>query len=181
MNEVVQRLVKKHGLEMTVHSGSRESRVFDFSLTTADGDHIGIECTRTLGLRSDRDVTRFLNRVNEAFGPVNVREIVFVANRFPQQVRDTLDAYHGVQFVELDHLDKWLDRYTQRTRSRGASIGSNVRANRDQIILSASSLRALIEEKLAALKDEKPNSPERIAARNASIADYEELKRRVGA
>ena len=69
MNEVVQRLVKKHGLEMTVHSGSRESRVFDFSLTTADGDHIGIECNRTLGLRSDRDVTRFLNRVNEAFGP----------------------------------------------------------------------------------------------------------------
>ena len=55
-------------------------------------------------VRNDREVERFLSGISKSFGPLSVKEVLVVARSFPTQVRDTLDAYYGIEFIELGRL-----------------------------------------------------------------------------
>jgi len=67
------------------------------------------------------------------------------------------------------------------TRGHRAStaIGKAVLKNRVEIDVAAASLLLLIDERLKSLREQRPNSSEAQAARDAAIADCEDLKRRV--
>jgi hypothetical protein len=60
-------------------------------------------------------------------------------------------------------------------------IRHSVRTNRVAIVLSVASLVVLINEKLASLRDQRPNDAEAQAARDEEIEHYERLKQDVEA
>jgi hypothetical protein len=64
---------------------------------------------------------------------------------------------------------------------RRTSVSKSTRTNRVAIILSTSSVVLLIDEKLASLRDERPNDLDAQAARNDAILHYESLKQDVNA
>src|SRR5262249_25451113 len=55
--------------------------------------------------------------------------------------------------------------------------GGSVRTNRVAIVLSVASLMVLIDERLAQLRDERPNAKEAQAVRDEAIARYESIRR----
>jgi hypothetical protein len=64
---------------------------------------------------------------------------------------------------------------TKPVKSRRA-VSRSVRANRTAIVLSVISLMVLIDDKLATLRRERPNSKEAQAVRDEAIGHYENLK-----
>jgi hypothetical protein len=64
---------------------------------------------------------------------------------------------------------------TSPVKSRRA-VGRSVRTNRIAIVLSVASLMVLIDDKLATLRDERPNARDAQAVRDEAIAHYENLK-----
>jgi hypothetical protein len=56
------------------------------------------------------------------------------------------------------------------------AVGRSVRTNRIAIVLSVASLMVLIDDKLATLRDERPNARDAQAVRDEAIAHYENLK-----
>lgn len=84
-------------------------------------------------------------------------------------------------FKELEEIvggltDEKRRNSTSGQNVRGKKVIKSVSANRPQILLLSSALRLLLDEKLAALRQERPNSEEAIANRDAQIADYENLR-----
>jgi hypothetical protein len=67
----------------------------------------------------------------------------------------------------------------RKSRSKGnarTKIGKALEANESEIDLAIAGLLLQIEDKLAGLKNERPNSEEAIASRNARISDYERMR-----
>jgi hypothetical protein len=62
-------------------------------------------------------------------------------------------------------------------KSRRSAVARSLRANKIAIVLSVASLTVLIDEKLASLRDERPNDRDAQAARDEAIGHYESLKR----
>jgi hypothetical protein len=62
---------------------------------------------------------------------------------------------------------------TPRMRS---NVGRPVRANNVHVILSVAPLLLSIDEKLALLREQRPNDPDAVARRDEMVADYESLK-----
>jgi hypothetical protein len=60
--------------------------------------------------------------------------------------------------------------------ARQALVAVSVRTNRTAIVLSVASLMVLIDDKLATLRDERPNARDAQAVRHEAIAHYENLK-----
>jgi len=60
-------------------------------------------------------------------------------------------------------------------------VGSAILQNHDSILLAATGLLLRVDEKLATLQQELPNSEEQQLLRNQTIFDYEDLKARVEA
>jgi hypothetical protein len=158
------------------------SRTFDFSFLAANGDRIAVEC----GLRKDtvgseRRIQEWISRLLKMRPPI--KETLVVRPSFPVKIRESLEAYHGVELVPFAQLPEWLERYKAPPRpkrqARSARIASTVKANRNQIVVATEALALQIDDKLAKLKNENPNSPEAIAARDSAISDYEVLRAQV--
>lgn len=66
-------------------------------------------------------------------------------------------------------------------RSAKVNTRTAVRTNADQIIVMAEVLARAIDEKIDALKRQRPNDPDAIVMRDTAISDYESLRRQVGA
>jgi hypothetical protein len=174
------KIIKEAGFTTHYAAGSRGARPLDLTFETATGDVIGVEC-KGWAYDSDRKVQAFLEKISTQFGPLSIKEVVFVAPEFPVAVQDTLDAYIGIEFVEIGRLKDFLRRYQVRratTRRRGTVV-QRVRTHRDEILTASAGLAALIDEKLQELGKQRPNSEEATGARDASISDYETLKAEV--
>jgi len=61
------------------------------------------------------------------------------------------------------------------------TVAKAVSANAEAVVLEVSALSVLIDEKLEALRSQRPNSKEAVERHKESIADYERLKVRVDA
>jgi hypothetical protein len=72
-------------------------------------------------------------------------------------------------------------RRPAKSRRMRTAVGRSVQANNATIILSVASLLPLIDEKLASLRDERPNDPDAKASRNEAIKRYEIIKRDIEA
>jgi len=158
------------------------NRVFDLSFRAANGDRIAVEC----GLRADpfsseKQIQAWESNLRKPRPQID--ELLVVNPTFPTRIRDLLDAYDGIEMVPYGQLPIWLERYKlppkPKRPSRSTRIVSTVRANRDQIIITTEALALQIDDKIAKLKDENPNSPEAISARDSAISDYEALKAQV--
>jgi hypothetical protein len=69
--------------------------------------------------------------------------------------------------------------YVAQSRSKATArtkIGKALKANEREIDLAIAGLLLQIEEKLADLRNERPNSEEAIAGRNKRVADYERMR-----
>lgn len=159
---------------------SKREAPLDLVLVAADGSEIGIEATFGGRFESDAAVRRVLRGVMAAYGPLRIRELMIVSPSFSPKERDVLDAHHGIEMVELKRLRSFVQRYKPK-RPRTRAPGSTIKVNREKIVLAAAALASLIDEKLASLQQQKPNSPESITARDTAISDYEKLKAKVDA
>lgn len=110
--------------------------------------------------------------------------IAFVAMYFPPDLARHLTPPGfptPVAFIGLADLRSWLESLKGEPKPKAAAtrkrIGSTIRANADQIIVAAESLRRTIDDKLALLRSQRRNSDE--AAEE--IAEYEVLCAQVAA
>jgi hypothetical protein len=157
------------------------NRVFDLSFVAANGDRIAVEC----GLRATPYTSR--NQIQTWVGRLlgsrpSIKETLVVNHSFPSRTRDLLDGHGGIEMVQYADLPKWLERYKRpkpKRKSHSARIASSVKANRDQILISTEVLALQIDDKITKLKDQKPNSPDAIDARDSEISDYEALRAQV--
>jgi len=65
----------------------------------------------------------------------------------------------------------------QADQAKLEAVAVSVRTNRTGIVLSVASLIVLIDDKLATLRDERPNARDAQAVRDESIARYESVRR----
>jgi hypothetical protein len=80
-------------------------------------------------------------------------------------------ALHGQSTVAVD-----TQVAKPRPRRMRTAAGRSVQANNVTIILSVASLVLLIDEKLASLRDQRPNDPDALDCRDEAIAHYEGVK-----
>jgi hypothetical protein len=66
-----------------------------------------------------------------------------------------------------------------RPRRMRTAVGRSVQRNRVTIVLQVAALLPLVDQRLAALRDERPNAVEAEAERNDAIVRYESLKRQL--
>jgi len=158
------------------------NRSFDLSFYAVNGDRIVVDCGLAVNPVSSRNqIDHWTQRLLVA-RPV-IKETLVVNHSFPSRLHDLLRGRAGIELVEYKRLPQWLERYKvspkRKRPARTARIATNVKANRDQILITAEALALQIDDKITELKDQKPNSPDAIDARDSEISDYQALKTQV--
>lgn len=174
-------VVRRSNLPMELFVPNR-AEVLDMTINAPGKERVGIQCYQSAVVNSSRAVLAWIAKVEQLKRPV--KEVWLVGRHVPSEVREWLDPYEGFEVVELSQLERWLDRYKRpgATRTESTSrIVVKARANHEQIVLLSTSLKIQIDERLAALKQQKPNSTEATAQRDAAISDYEQLRDKVDA
>jgi hypothetical protein len=83
-----------------------------------------------------------------------------------------------LRWVELDRLLPIVK--PPQVAKRGVTrVGRSVAANKKEITLLVASLGQLLDDKIAALREDRRNDPESIAAHAKTLSDYEELRERI--
>lgn len=149
----------------------------DVYLVAGDGQGIGLDCGRARRFHDDDTVSGFLDRIGQEYGPLRIVHIGIVDRSFSQPVRDTLDAYPGIDIVPFGKVAEWLKKFKPRTRT--STVAAHIDTNRDGILIAAAGLKLAVDEKLDELTKDRPNSDEAKAARAGAISDYQALKKRV--
>jgi hypothetical protein len=158
------------------------NRSFDLSFYAVNGDRIVVDCGLAVNPVSSRNqIDHWTQRLLVA-RPV-IKETLVVNHSFPSRLHDLLRGRDGIELVEYKRLPQWLERYKvppkRKRPARTARIATTVKANRDQILITAEALALQIDDKITELKDQKPNSPDAIDARDSEISDYQALKTQV--
>ncbi len=118
--------------------------------------------------------------------PANI--VLFVDHRLNFRPAKLADLPH-VQYTTADQLPSWIAAHFSpslreanarlpRKQAKRVSV-VKIKTNLDTIIVSAAVLELLIRSKINALKVDRPNSPERVREREATISDYEMLLAKV--
>ena len=110
--------------------------------------------------------------------PSDVDEYWFVSNlSLPPSPRiDTL-RYPNIRFFTIKELERMLGQLNPR-RSGGKAktkIGKAVEANEKSILLAIEALKLQIEDRIAKLRDERPNDLDAIKKVEASVSDFEAM------
>jgi hypothetical protein len=109
--------------------------------------------------------------------PAVEREIFDSA--FKEEIGTPLPAIEGSMAV-VEGSDTVVAKGTVRpkkARRLRSAAGRSVQANSGAIVLQVASLVLLIDDKLASLRDERPNDPDALASRDEAVAHYEGVKR----
>jgi hypothetical protein len=108
----------------------------------------------------------------------DVDEYWFVSNLpLPPSPRIETHRYPNIRFFTIKELEGMLGQLNPR-RSGGKSktkIGKAVEANEKSILLAIEALKLQIEDKIAKLRDERPNDPDAIKKVEASISDFKAM------
>jgi hypothetical protein len=112
----------------------------------------------------------------------DVDEYWLVSNlSLPEKPRVHRDRYPNVRAFTIKELERMLGRLNPRPRGglkagkAKSKIGKAIEANEKSIILAIEALKLQIEEKLAKLRDERPNDPHVVRKIDGSISEFEEM------
>lgn len=110
----------------------------------------------------------------------DVDEYWLVSNlSLPERPRLHAERYPNVRAFTIKEVERMLGRLNPKSRGGGKAktkIGKAVEANEKSIILAVEALKLQIEDKIAKLNDERPNDPDAIKKKDASIAEFEEIR-----
>jgi hypothetical protein len=97
----------------------------------------------------------------------------------PARPRVHTDRYPNVRAFTIKEIERMLARLSpKRSGSKGKAktkIGKAIEANEKAILLAIEGLKLQIEDKLAKLRDERPNDPDAIKKVDAAISEFEEM------
>lgn len=88
------------------------------------------------------------------------------------------DRFKNVRALTIKELERLLASLTPKG-SKGKArtkIGKAIEANEKSIVLAVEALKLQIEDKLAKLRDERPNDPDAIKKVDASIAEFQAIQ-----
>jgi hypothetical protein len=110
----------------------------------------------------------------------DVDEYWLVSNlSLPARPRLHTERYPNVRAFTIKEVERMLGRLSPKPRGGGnakTKIGKAVEANEKSIILAVEALKLQIEDRIAKLNDERPNDPDAVKKKDASIADFEEIR-----
>lgn len=184
----------------------REGFVFDKArskdwvrVKVADSQYIGLVCSRS---SSPKYYAEILTRVRDANRTsLSVPRTVLVTLKpTSEEARKRMQTSFGLDAIgpsEIGgYLREWQQLFAQNDdlsdsadktssprpkppTSAHSSPEMELRANSNAIIITTRALAVQLDAKLEALRKDRPNSDDRIAARDAAISEYEELRARV--
>ncbi|MCP3475043.1 Uma2 family endonuclease [Bradyrhizobium sp. CCGUVB1N3] len=109
----------------------------------------------------------------------DVDEYWLVSNlSLPESPRIQTERYPNVRFFTIKELERMLNRLNPKPRGGGKAktkIGKAIEADEKSILLAIEALKLQIEDKIAKLRDERPNDPDAIKKLDASITQFEEI------
>jgi hypothetical protein len=113
-------------------------------------------------------------------------EFWIIANGFSRLAREFVNpvSRRSIRLFTFDELEHALGVPPPRARRPGTArtvAGQAILANEAYITITSAALLLLIDERLATLREEKPNSDEMKAQKDDAIAQYERLKKDVQA
>jgi hypothetical protein len=127
------------------------------------------------------EIGKFVNYARTSRDRGEIDEFWLIGRSFTADARRSAMRERGVMLFTFDEFDNVLVFEGQSAggsrRAPRTKIGKAIRANGSQITVLTGSLLLLIEARLTALRDERPNHPDDIAARDELIAQYERMQR----
>jgi hypothetical protein len=108
----------------------------------------------------------------------NIDEYWLVSNlSMPDTPRIQTEKYPNVRFFTIKELERMLGRLNPKPRGGKAKtkIGKAIETNEKGIILAIEALKLQIGDKLAKLKDDRPNDPDAVTKKEAAISEFEEM------
>lgn len=110
----------------------------------------------------------------------DVDEYWLVSNlSMPERPKMHTERYPNVRAFTIKELERMLGRLNPKARGGGKAktkIGKAVEANEKSILLAIEALKLQIEDRIAKLNDERPNDPDAVKKKDASIAEFEEMR-----
>jgi hypothetical protein len=110
----------------------------------------------------------------------DIDEYWLVSNlSLPEQPRVRSQHAPNVRFFTIKELERMLGRLNPKSRGGGKAktkIGKAIEANEKSILLAIEALELQIEDKIAKLRDERPNDPDAIKKVDASIAEFDAIR-----
>jgi hypothetical protein len=110
----------------------------------------------------------------------DVDEYWLVSNlSLPDRPRMHTERYPNVRAFTIKEVERMLGRLNPKPRSGGKAktkIGKAIEANEKSILLAIEALTLQIEDKIAKLRDERPNDPDAIKKVDASIAEFDAIQ-----
>jgi hypothetical protein len=112
--------------------------------------------------------------------------VVVLAKELSDRRRDELSKLYDADVIALSEVERYFrafkaqQRDEPRPQARAKQSPSvPIKTNADAIIAIARSLAIQIDTKLDSLREQKLNDPDSIAAKEAAISEYQELRDRV--
>lgn len=170
----VARLLDRNGLT----HGARGNRAGDFIVELPDDTTVLIACQRAASFTTDASFHRWARRLDV----VGFDQIWIVANLpVSKRVARLISSYTNVSLLSLKALESRILTSIPPSAKRKAlaQVVSKARSNGKHVLLLAASLGLLIEEKLASLREELPNTQKGSKVRDKQIAEFEVLQKRV--
>jgi hypothetical protein len=150
-----------------------------------DGEYICVIFVNDPETLSAKEVMDYTLRARSAFARHGLSGIWIVSARYTRGAYEVVSddsMFHLLTEGEFENLLKKPRTSQRRTKSKmtvnaaRASIGGSIVANREQIITAVAALLLLFDEKLHALRDERPNSEHARSKQDEIIAEYEQLR-----
>ncbi len=148
----------------------------DFDLIKADGfiyQHFVVEAkdwTRPVTADVIRSVVSVVETSQKITGGV------VVADSFAPEALNMEGTYPSVNLITVKRLEEEVARKLgNRSRAR-TRAGKAILANQPEIAVTSGALIVLIDERLAQLRNARPNSPEATDEKHSSIEHYDRLK-----
>ena len=80
------------------------------------------------------------------------------------------------RYFSVDTLEAFISPKQQTKPSARTKVGKSIELNHAQLVLASTALIIQIDERLHALRSERPNSAEAIAERDQIVLDYDALR-----
>ena len=110
----------------------------------------------------------------------DIDEYWLVSNlSLPETPRVRSERAPNVRFFTIKELERMLGRLNPKPRGGGKAktkIGKAIETNEKSILLAVEALKLQIQDKIAKLNDERPNDPDAVKKKDASIAEFEEMR-----
>lgn len=107
---------------------------------------------------------------------------MLIANEFTREAQAAAANSPNLNLVTFQRLEEEIAKVTQGSSRRvRTQVGRAILANQPQIAVTSAALIVLIDERLATLRNERPNSPAAIEKNEEIIQQYERLKQDVAA